>query len=989
MRSSFVSRKSSLSLAMLIPLLLVLFTSTASAASAVLGIDLGTNFIKAAIVKPGTPLDIVLTKDSKRKEASVVAFKPDTKKPVELGHFPERLYGGDALALGGRFPGDVYTHLKPLLGLTPDDAAIVDAYKAAHPAIKVQSIEKSGSTLIRSGSAFSDKEVPWSVEELLAMELKNIRTNAEAMAGKGSRITEAVITIPSFYTAEERRAVQRAADLAGIDVMALISDGLAVGVDYAVKREFPNVSKGGKPEYHLIFDMGAGSTTATILRFQGKDVKDIGRYNKTVQEVTVVGAGWDRALGGNSMNGLLVDHIVNEFTKMSSVQSAGISVSEVKEHGRTSSKLWREAERARQVLSANSDVRSSFEGLYQDIDFKTVVSRAQFEKLASEFADRVEMPVRQALEAAKLTVADLDSIIMHGGTTRTPFVRERLEAIAGKSTEVRSNVNADESAAFGAAFKAAGLSPSFKVKEIRDADAAIYAAGVTHQTDSKQRQQKLFVPTSAMGTAKQLTFKDKEDFVFGLYQQVDGSDRQIVEVQTRNLSASVAALVANFGCTKDDISTKFNLRLNPINGVPEVLSGAVSCEVDGAIKAGGIGDSVKGLFGFGGKKGDQEPLKEDDAATSTDQVTAGSSSTKSANASASSAAAKDAKPKKRTETINIDFGTTPKNLIQPSTEDIARMRERLAAFDRSDKGRIQREEALNVLEAFTYRARDLLTDAGFEQASTEDARAKLTSLLSSTSEWLYGEGATAPTDVLKTKLSDLRALVDPVQLRQKEALSRPAAIESVEKVLNTTKQMVAAVADQIKKTEEAAKEAEEAAASPTSSSTDGDELDDADPIPSKPAFEHPKMFAPYTWEDWDELKEKYDAAAKWYEENGPSLKSLTSTETPQFLAKEIEAKANDLNDFVNRLMNRKFEQAKQQQKAETKRSKSTKAKTTTSTSTKSRDIPDFTPEPEGKLSPEDEEYILNMVRDEEAKYLAKGGDLKDEEVEAEKPHDEL
>jgi len=967
---------------MLLPLLLVLFTSTASAASAVLGIDLGTNFIKAAIVKPGTPLDIVLTKDSKRKEASVVAFKPDTKKPVELGHFPERLYGGDALALGGRFPGDVYTHLKPLLGLTPSDASIVDAYKAAHPAIKVQAAEKRGTTLIQSG-AFSDQELPWSVEELLAMELKNIRANAEAMAGKGSRITEAVITIPSFYTAEERRAVERAADLAGIDLMGLISDGLAVGVDYAVKREFSNVSKGGKPEYHLIFDMGAGSTTATILRFQGKDVKDIGRYNKTIQEVTVVGAGWDRELGGNAMNGLLVDHIVDEFTKSSSAKTAGISASEVRDHGRTSSKLWREAERARQVLSANSDVRSSFEGLYKDVDFKTVVSRAQFEDMASEFADRVEKPVRQALEAAKLTVADLDSIIMHGGMTRTPFVQKRLEAIAGKSTEVRSNVNADESAAFGAAFKAAGLSPSFKVKEIRDADAAVYAAGISHHTDSKQRQQKVFVPTSTMGTAKQLTFKDKEDFVFALYQQVDGSDRQIVDIQTRNLTASVAALVVNFGCTKDDISTKFNLRLNPVNDIPEVLSGSVSCEVDGAAKAGGIGDSVKGLFGFGGKKGDQEPLKEDEAATSTDQVTAGSSSTKSANSSGSSAAAaKDAKPKKRIETINIDFITTPKGLPQPSAEETARMVERLAAFDRSDKARFQREEALNVLEGFTYRARDLLTDAGFEQASTEDARAKLTSLLGSTSEWLYGEGVTATTDVLKAKLKDLKDLVDPVQLRQKEALARPAMVEGLEKVLNSTKQMVAGVADQIKKMEEATKEAEEAAAKASASPVDGEATDDAEPTPSKPAFEHPKMFAPYTWADWDELKEKFDVANKWYEENAPSLKSLAAYDTPKVLAKDIESKTNELNDYVNRLMNKKYEQAKQQ-KPSTKKSKATKGKktsstSTSSTSTKSRDIPEYTPQSDGALSPEDEEYIMNMVRDEEAKYKARGDEPSDE-----------
>ena len=288
-----------------------------------------------------------------------------------------------------------------------------------------------------------------------------------------------------------------------------------------------------------------------------------------------------------------------------------------------------------------------------------------------------------------------------------------------------------------------------------------------------------------------------------------------------------------------------------------------------------------------------------------------------------------------------------------------------------------------IRDSFTYRARDLLTDAGFEQASTEDARAKLTSLLSSTSEWLYGEGATATTDILKAKLKDLKDLVDPVQLRQKEALARPTVVEGLEKVLNSTSKMVAGVADQIKRMEEATKEAEEAAAKASASPLDGDALDDAEPTPSKPAFEHPKMFAPYTWEDWDELKEKFDAANKWYEENGPSLKSLASYETPKILAKDIEAKTGELNDYVNRLMNKKYEQAKQQEKASSKKTKSAKAKKTSSTSTsgsatKSRDIPEYTPDAEGALSPEDEEYIMNMVRDEEAKHKARGDEPSDE-----------
>lgn len=924
----------------LLPLLLLLFTSTASAASAVLGIDLGNSYIKAAIVKPGTPLDIVLTKDSKRKEAAAVVFKPTAGAPLEVGTFPERLYGGDALALGGRFPGDVYTNLKTLLGVASGESgtSALTEFNVRSPAVKVRAMEEIGTTGFQSG-AFSDKEKPWTVEELLGMELKNIRGNAEAMAGKGSRITDAVITIPAFYTADERRAVERAADLAGINVMSLVSDGLAVGIDYAVKRTFGSLSKGEKPEIHLVFDMGAASTTATILRFQGRDVKDVGRYNKTIQEVTVLGTGWDRTLGGNTLNGLVADFLVDEFVKKAG--SSGITAAEVKEHGRTASKLWKEAERARQVLSANSDVRSSFEGFYKDIDFAAKLSRAQFEDMAESFASRIDGPIKQALDAAKLTVGDLDSVILHGGIIRTPFVQKKLESIVGKSAEVRTNVNSDESAAFGAAFKAAGLSPSFRVKEIRDTDVAIYPAGTTQVIDGKLRQQKLFVPTSQTGAAKQITFKNHDDFDFGLYQQVDNVDRPTLEVQTTNLTASVTALNEKFGCAKDDIATKFSIRLSPIDGIPEVVSGSVSCEVEGTGKTGTFGDSVKGMFGFGSKKGDQEPLGDVGEAPVEELKSKSTSSGSGKSAATESASVKDTKPKKRTEVINVGFTSSPQGLPQPSPAETQRMKDRLAAFDRSDKSRVLREEALNVLEGFTYRTRDLLSDVGFEGASTEAIRSQLSTLLSTTSEWLYGEGATATTEILKSKLSDLKALVDPVQKRREETAARPEKVAMLQKALESTKSLAEMVKDQVAKAaeasslaakSEAAASASSSTASTTSTTASVDDLDDLEEpetssttTTAKPS---PSVFTTYTNEDVTSLSEVYESVSSWLTSKAAEQDKLAAYEDPVLTVAEVDAKAEQLNKVMMALMQKKMQMPpkKSSSNSSSKKPRATKSK---------------------------------------------------------------
>ncbi|KAF2148345.1 actin-like ATPase domain-containing protein, partial [Myriangium duriaei CBS 260.36] len=899
---------------LMVPLCLLLFASTASAASAVLGIDLGTNFIKAAIVKPGTPLDIVLTKDSKRKEAAALAFKPSSNGPVELGTFTERLYGGDALALAGRFPGDVYTNLKPLLGIAPNDESVIEEYTSRFPAIKTQKDKSSVS--IKSG-AFGDKEQPWTIEELLAMELRNIRTNAEVMTGKGSKVTDAVITVPAFYTADERRAIQRAADLAGLSVMGLISDGLAVGIDYSVKREFPNVSRGGKAEVHLILDMGASSTTATVLRFQARDVKDVGKFNKTVQEVAVLGSGWDRTLGGNSLNGLILDHMVSEFVEKPQAKSASITAADVKKHGRTASKLWKEAERARQVLSANSDVRSSFEGLYDDIDFTSKLSRSKFEELAASFAERVDGPVIQALEAAKVSFSDLDSVILHGGLIRTPFLQKRLESLVGKSTEIRSNVNADESAAFGAAFKAAGLSPSFRVKEIRDSESAVYAAGIIQSQSGKDRQQQLFTPTSLSGTPKQIQFKDKADFEFDIYQKVDGKDRIVQKIETKNLTASVKALNDNHGCATEDVATKFSIRLSPVDGLPEVVGGTVSCTVESTGKKGGIVDSVKGLFG--GKKADQEPLKDDADATSSKSTSSTSSATASTtsgstNKNKTETAKKESVPVIKTESINIKFTATPKGLAAPSDEETDRMVERLAAFSRSDKARIQREEAFNTLEGFTYRARDLLSDVGFGEASTEAVRSEISALLSSTGEWLYGEGANAPSNVLKDKLSEFKKLIDPVQKRREEAKTRPEQIKSLQTALNQTKTLIGSISEQVAKAAaEASSSVADAASSVTSavsseSSGAKDDLDDLEEpetatSSSTSAKPSPSSYLPsYTQEDLTELTETYEAVSAWLTEKLAAQEKLPAYEDAALSLKDIEAKASSLQQSMMSLV---------------------------------------------------------------------------------------
>ena len=906
---------------------LFLFAYTASAASAVLGIDLGTEYIKAALVKPGIPLEIVLTKDSKRKEIAAVAFKSSNinSKKSGTGIFPERIYGSDALAVAPRFPGDVYPNLKPLLGLSYNSHDVVSTYKERYPSLRTTECKGRGTVGFYSPS-FEETEEPYLVEELLAMELKNIRANAVALAGKGSTIQDAVITVPPFYTAEEKMAVTLAAELAGLRVLSLISDGLSVGLNYATSRTFPTINEGGKPEIHLVFDMGAGSATATVLRFQGRTVKDVGRFNKTIQEVQILGTGWDKTLGGDALNQLIVEDMIMKLANMDRVKALGSDAKQIKEHGRTMAKLWKEAERLRQVLSANTETSTSFEGLFhEDVNFKYKLTRADFEKLAASYAGRVEEPLRKALESAKLDLADVVSVILHGGAVRTPFVQKQLESIVGNADKLRTNVNSDEAAVFGAAFKAAGISPSFRVKEIRTGDIAGYSYGFRWDRGDTEKQQMLFVPTSQTGAEKQVPLKVTEDLTFTLFEQ--GPNRPVTDVQTKNLTASVDQLIEKFGCSKNDISTSFAIRLSPTDGLPEVLRGSVSCET--ASQKSGVVDGVKDFFGFGSKKGDQEPLDENQAGGSTTampaQDTSATPSSKESSMSnpthtdTASAAEKSKEPKKRTETICIEFSTQPAALPPLSTESLQRIKDRLTAFDASDRSRLKREETLNTLEAFTYKARDLLDDESFIAASTEKHRAEIEEQFKTASEWLYGEGTDASREELTARLDALHSLVDPVLTRKDEAKKRPQQVQSLQEALNQTKTMVSVIKQQMEyqSVAETASSIESASSEDSSSPTtttpvstdDFAELDDDTSTSlsatATPSAKAPPMFS-YSEEDLQAITDAQDSVETWLNSKLAEQERLSPTDDPVLLSTELATKSKELNDMVMNLLTKQM-----------------------------------------------------------------------------------
>ncbi|KAL5499635.1 hypothetical protein EMCRGX_G011087 [Ephydatia muelleri] len=382
-------------------LALALHEMCGHSSASVISIDFGSEWIKVALVKPGVPMEIVLNKESQRKTPAVVTLRND-----------ERLFAGGALASGIKYPKEMYWYLQLLLG-QKYDSPIVQLYKRWFPYYDIRKDEERGTVLFQH-----DSSTVYSVEELVAMILNNSRSFAEDYASQSIR--DVVITVPSYFTQAQRRAMLHAASLAGLNVVQLMSTSAAAALNYGLFRQS---NFNSSTHTVMFYDMGATGTVATIVEY--KMVQDKSSV-LPVPQLVVKGTGYDRTLGGFEMAVRLRDHLAEVFT------SQHKRVSSVYKSPRAMTKLLQEAKRLKLILSVNTDFISQVEGVQDEVDFKATIARAKFEELCEDLFDRVTFPVEQALKSADMTMGEIDAVILVGGGTRVPKVQQKLLAASKK-----------------------------------------------------------------------------------------------------------------------------------------------------------------------------------------------------------------------------------------------------------------------------------------------------------------------------------------------------------------------------------------------------------------------------------------------------------------------------------------------------------------------------------------------------------------------------
>ena len=369
--------------------------------SKILGIDLGTTNSAMAVLEGGSPT-IIVNAEGDRTTPSVVGFRADG----------DRVVGKAAKNQAVTNPKNTVFSIKRFMGRK---------YSECTSEIKTVPYEvKEG----QGGRAVVDIEgKDYTAEQVSAMTLAKMKADAEKYLGE--TVTDAVITVPSYFNDAQRQATKDAGKIAGLNVKRIVNEPTAAALAYGLDKQ-------GTDQRILVFDLGGGTFDVSIL-----DLAD-GVFE-------VLSTSGDNHLGGDDWDQRVIDWMADKFQQENGV--------DLRQDPMALQRLKEAAENAKKELSAaqQTTINLPFITMNQSgpLHLNYTLTRAEFEKITRDLLERCKQPVTNALRDAKLKLSDLTEVILVGGSTRMPAVQELVKTMTGKQPNM--SVNPDEVVADGAA----------------------------------------------------------------------------------------------------------------------------------------------------------------------------------------------------------------------------------------------------------------------------------------------------------------------------------------------------------------------------------------------------------------------------------------------------------------------------------------------------------------------------------------------------------
>src|SRR5580693_675564 len=376
------------------------------------GIDLGTTNSVIAVSEGGKPA-VIPNAEGARTTPSVVAFTPQGERLVgQLARRQAILNPKGTIYSAKRFIGRRFDEVKSEL-----NAVSFDVVPGPDDAVR-----------------FNIRDKLYAPEEISALVLRKLVEDASKFLGE--RVTEAVITVPAYFNDAQRQATRDAGRIAGLEVLRIINEPTAAALAYGLDKK--------RNETVLVFDLGGGTFDVSIL--------DIG---EGVVEVRATAG--DTHLGGDDFDRRIVDYLADDFQRENGI--------DLRKDPQALQRLFEAAEKAKVELSSVTQTTISLPFITADASgpkhLNTTLMRSTFEQITADLIERTVQPVRQAMSDAKLTDADLDEVILVGGSTRIPAVQSLVRRLTG-GKDPNMTVNPDEVVAIGAGIQAAVIKGELK-----------------------------------------------------------------------------------------------------------------------------------------------------------------------------------------------------------------------------------------------------------------------------------------------------------------------------------------------------------------------------------------------------------------------------------------------------------------------------------------------------------------------------------------------
>jgi len=375
----------------------------------IIGIDLGTTNSVVAVMEGSTPV-VIANSEGSRTTPSVVAF-------TKTG---ERLVGQAAKRQAITNPTNTVYSIKRFMGRRPEE---VQEEMKMVPYRVVPSPDGNSVRVDINGRLYSPPEIS-------AMILQKMKQTAEDYLGQ--KVTDAVITVPAYFNDAQRQATKDAGEIAGLNVRRIINEPTAAALAYGLDKKGRNLTV-------AVYDLGGGTFDISILEI-GEGVFEVKSTNG------------DTHLGGDNFDQRLIDYIADEFLKQEGV--------DLRKDPMALQRLREAAEKAKCELSQLLQTEINLPFITATADgpkhLNMTITRAKFESLCMDLFEKTLGPVEQALKDAKIVPAQIDEVILVGGSTRIPKIQELVRNFFGR--EPSKGVNPDEVVAVGAAIQGAVLS---------------------------------------------------------------------------------------------------------------------------------------------------------------------------------------------------------------------------------------------------------------------------------------------------------------------------------------------------------------------------------------------------------------------------------------------------------------------------------------------------------------------------------------------------